>query len=91
MTCQCDGTGFVWHDDHTYYDMKGERVTRKNSPSVSPCPSYTDYFKGLVDLEGAVVLAPGEGVCSAAVDQHRRIKERAMRNDGDGRKGRGRF
>lgn len=92
MTCQCNGTGFIWHDDHTYWNYKGELVTKKNSSSVSRCPSYVDYFKGMVDLESAVVLAPGEGVCPAAMDQHRRIKERARQAaDSDGRKGRGRF
>ena len=91
MTCQCDGTGFIPHDDFTYYNFKGERVTKKNMASVSPCPSYEDYFNGLVELDSAVVLAPGEGVCGAAIDQHRRIKERAHRGDGNGRKGRGRF
>jgi hypothetical protein len=90
LKCECGGIYWVLLDDYTDW-IQGKLVTKKNVPSVYPCPAYRDYFKGLVDLESAVVLAPGEGVCPAAIARHREMKERARRDAGDGRKGRGRF
>ncbi len=86
MSCECDGTGFIFFkaDYATPMSRRAE-----NTSQTRRCAGYIEYFRAstlMKDDAGKVALLSGTGLCRGAVELHKKLIIRDQKKEKKTRK-----